>query len=182
TGLSSIVMAQGLHEAGVNFKITTIDIFEPWQSVGKKQIKQAGYESQIECILGDSLDVLPKLIARGDKWGLCFVDGCHLPDHAEKEFRLLDEHVEVFVFHDIGRAHKNGLFSLMKKFHREGRFVMPMWGPPSPCYSYKGFKKYSSGKCGVALVAGRWAVPWGSRGSVWGGAYPPGYFDLLTGE
>lgn len=57
-GYSSICLAQALPQEG---KIVTLEINEEYASVAKQNIENAGYEQQVEVIVGNALDTLPNL-------------------------------------------------------------------------------------------------------------------------
>lgn len=57
-GYSSICLAQALPQEG---KIVTLEINEEYASVAKQNIENAGYEQQVEVIVGNALDILPNL-------------------------------------------------------------------------------------------------------------------------
>jgi caffeoyl-CoA O-methyltransferase len=68
TGYSAICLAEGLPDGG---KLYTIDINEELEDLVKLYFAEAGIENKIEYIIGNALDIIPKLEATFD---LVFID------------------------------------------------------------------------------------------------------------
>lgn len=70
-GYSSIWMAQALPETG---KIYTLEFNPAYAKVAKQNIREAGYENNVEVIVGKALDTLPKLKEKKLVFDLIFID------------------------------------------------------------------------------------------------------------
>lgn len=70
-GYSSICLAQALPQEG---KIVTLEINEEYASVAKQNIENAGYEQQVEVIVGNALDTLPNLKKAELLFDFIFID------------------------------------------------------------------------------------------------------------
>jgi predicted O-methyltransferase YrrM len=70
-GYSSICLAQALSQEG---KIVTLEINEEYASVAKQNIENAGYEQQVEVIVGNALDTLPNLKKAELLFDFIFID------------------------------------------------------------------------------------------------------------
>ncbi|WP_342442150.1 O-methyltransferase [Lysinibacillus sp. FSL K6-0057] len=70
-GYSSICLAQALPQEG---KIVTLEINEEYASVAKQNIENAGYEQQVEVIVGNALDILPNLKKAELLFDFIFID------------------------------------------------------------------------------------------------------------
>jgi predicted O-methyltransferase YrrM len=70
-GYSSICLAQALPPEG---KIVTLEINEEYASVAKQNIENAGYEQQVEVIVGNALDTLPNLKKAELLFDFIFID------------------------------------------------------------------------------------------------------------
>ena len=68
TGYSAICLAEGLRSGG---KIYTIDINEELESMVRRYLKEAGIAEKTEYIIGNALDVIPRLNVMFD---LVFID------------------------------------------------------------------------------------------------------------
>ncbi len=68
TGYSAICMAEGLQKDG---KLITIDKNEELETMAKSYFKKAGYDSQIEMVVGDATQIIPSL---NETFDLIFID------------------------------------------------------------------------------------------------------------
>lgn len=68
TGYATLCLAEGLPNDG---KIITIDINEELQFIQQKYFQKSGYQSQIQQIIGNALDEIPKL---SENFDLVFID------------------------------------------------------------------------------------------------------------
>jgi predicted O-methyltransferase YrrM len=69
-GYSGSIMMAG----GVQF-LCTIDINEKTQAMAKKTFETLGFADNIDVVCEDAKTVLPKLIERGEKYDMIFLDG-----------------------------------------------------------------------------------------------------------
>lgn len=68
TGYSAICMAEGLQEGG---KLYTIDVNEELEEIVRRYLAEAQLEQKIEYLIGNALDILPRLQIEFD---LVFID------------------------------------------------------------------------------------------------------------
>jgi len=68
TGYSAICLSEGLQENG---KLFTIDINDKLEEINKRYFKKAGVTNKIEKLLGNALEIIPKLECNFD---LVFID------------------------------------------------------------------------------------------------------------
>ncbi len=68
TGYSAIAMAGGLTEKG---KLITIEVNEELEDFIADYFKKSGYSDKIELLIGDALEIVPKL---NDRFDLVFID------------------------------------------------------------------------------------------------------------
>ena len=68
-GYSAILMADTLN--GANGKVITIEIDKPIADIARKNIEDAGLADKIDVIVGNALDVIPRL---NSKFDLLFLD------------------------------------------------------------------------------------------------------------
>lgn len=68
TGYSAICMAEGLQKDG---KLITIDKNEELETMATSYFKKAGYDSQIEMVVGDATQIIPSL---NETFDLIFID------------------------------------------------------------------------------------------------------------
>ena len=68
TGYSALCFAEGLAPNG---KITTIDKNEELEDLVNKYIAKAGFSQQIRCIIGDAMEIIPKM---EETFDLVFID------------------------------------------------------------------------------------------------------------
>ena len=68
-GYSAILMADTLN--GANGKVITIEIDKPFADISRKNIADAGLADKIDVIVGNALDVIPRL---NSKFDLLFLD------------------------------------------------------------------------------------------------------------
>ncbi len=68
TGYSAICLARGLKENG---KLYTIDINEELEDFALSFFEKAGLGNQIELLVGDAMEIVPKL---NQNWDLVFID------------------------------------------------------------------------------------------------------------
>lgn len=82
-GMSSIAILSALAETSLNFKLTSIDPYQStqWISNGLKNIIKCNFSSNHELIELSDMIALPKLLEKGEKYDLIFIDGMHTFDH-----------------------------------------------------------------------------------------------------
>lgn len=68
TGYSAIAMAKGLPENG---KIITLEVNPEMETFIRKFIKESGLENKIELLIGDAVEIIPKI---EEQFGLVFID------------------------------------------------------------------------------------------------------------
>ncbi len=68
TGYSALCLAEGLKEGG---KLITIEANEEFEPIIRNNIKLASFDDKIELIIGQAIDIIPKLVPKFD---LVFID------------------------------------------------------------------------------------------------------------
>ncbi|WP_407884076.1 class I SAM-dependent methyltransferase, partial [Scytonema sp. NUACC26] len=104
-GLSTLFFCQAHHERGRGSHIA-IDPMQhsEWKSIGVLNVQRAGYADKFRFFEACADEVLPQLIAQGEKIDFAFIDGSHLFDYVLVDFFLVDKLLEVggyVVFDDI---------------------------------------------------------------------------------
>lgn len=69
TGYSGLCMAEGLEDGG---KLYTFEVEDELEDFTRKWIDGSPYADKIEFIIGDALEIVPKL---GEKFDMVFIDG-----------------------------------------------------------------------------------------------------------
>lgn len=105
-GVSTLYMLDAL-AASNGHKLIGIDPsqFASWQGGGLHNVERAGYTGMYEFHGSTSQNILPKLVERGERVSLAFIDGWHTFDHALVDFFYVDQMLEVggiVVFDDVG--------------------------------------------------------------------------------
>jgi len=68
TGYSALCFAEGLQKGG---RVITIDINEELEDLVNEYISKSDYKDQVECVIGDALEVIPSL---NDEFDIVFID------------------------------------------------------------------------------------------------------------
>ncbi len=94
-GLSTMFICQAHQEKGSGSHIA-IDPFQStyWGSVGLLNIQKAGLSDKLCFYQGLSYEVLPRLLAQGEKIDFAFIDGSHLFDYTLVDFFYIDKLLE----------------------------------------------------------------------------------------
>lgn len=106
-GISTLYMLEALSETGAQ-KLIGMDPAQHdnmWRGGGLHNVDRAGYGSLYEFHEDTSQQVLPRLVARGERIGVGFIDGWHTFDHVLVDFFYIDQMLEVggiVVFDDVG--------------------------------------------------------------------------------
>lgn len=87
-GASAIVLAQALNDSAGRGLLRTVEIDPTLHTQAQENIAKAGLTDLVETYLGDSLEVLPDMIA-SQSVQMAFLDGSHKHDHVVREFELL---------------------------------------------------------------------------------------------
>ncbi len=88
-GLSTIVLAQAMVDAGVPGLVHTVDIDADLVEVAKQNVARAGLTERVRFSTGDSLDFLHRFTESNDRVDFAFLDGSHEDEHVRAEFELL---------------------------------------------------------------------------------------------
>lgn len=106
-GISTLYMLEALALSGARKLIgmdpAQFDNF--WRGGGLHNVIRAGHENLYEFHENSSQQVLPALVARGERIGLGFIDGWHTFDHVLVDFFYIDQMLEIggiVVFDDVG--------------------------------------------------------------------------------
>ena len=106
-GISTLYMLEALSETGAR-KLIGMDPAQHdnmWRGGGLHSVERARYRSLYEFHEDTSQQVLPRLVARGERIGVGFIDGWHTFDHVLVDFFYIDQMLEVggiVVFDDVG--------------------------------------------------------------------------------
>jgi predicted O-methyltransferase YrrM len=88
-GCSTIVLAQALRDSVGGGYVHSIEIDPECNARAQRNIDAAGLSDLVTLHVGDSLHVLPKVLAAIEEVRVAFLDGCHLHDHVVSEFELV---------------------------------------------------------------------------------------------
>lgn len=88
-GSSTIVLAQALKDSQRPGKCVTIELKEENHKRAVERFKEAEVHELIEAHIGNSLEVLPKVLANCDAVRIAFLDGNHTYQHVLDEFELV---------------------------------------------------------------------------------------------
>lgn len=88
-GCSTIVLAQALRDSVGGGRVHSIEIDPATQARAAVNIEAAGLTELATLHVGDSLEVLPRILADMDKVQVAFLDGDHGHDHVVSEFELV---------------------------------------------------------------------------------------------
>ena len=106
-GISTLYMLDALSETGA-LKLIGMDPSQHddmWRGGGMHNVERAGYGGLYEFHEDTSQQVLPRIVARGERIGVGFIDGWHTFDHVLVDFVYIDQMLEVggiVVFDDVG--------------------------------------------------------------------------------
>jgi len=104
-GFSTIFMAQALIDRKRQGIVHTIELEPENYQKAQQNFKAAGVAERINCYQGDSLKLLPEVIAPLESIRFAFLDGCHTREHVVEEFRLIHPKLEpgaIVFFDNIG--------------------------------------------------------------------------------
>jgi hypothetical protein len=89
-GSTALVMAQAVKDSGRSGLVRTVELDQPIRDEAVQRIELAGLSGYIESFEGNSLEILPKMLADGLPLRLAFLDGNHAHDHVVSEFELVE--------------------------------------------------------------------------------------------
>lgn len=89
-GSTSLIIAQAIADSGRRCEFHTIEIDPNFHAAALARFAQAGMGGRIVAHCGDSLEVLPRLVAATDRVDVAFLDGNHLHDNVVAEFALVE--------------------------------------------------------------------------------------------
>jgi predicted O-methyltransferase YrrM len=89
-GSTSLIIAQAIADSGRRCEFHTIEIDPDFHATALARFAEAGMEERIVAHLGDSLEVLPRVVAMGECIDIAFLDGNHLHDHVIAEFAAVE--------------------------------------------------------------------------------------------
>jgi hypothetical protein len=92
-GTTAIILAQAILDSGRSGVVHTIELDGELQAEALQRFELAGVSSVVTAHLGDSLEVLERLVPELGEIGLAFLDGNHEHDHVVHEFELVVDHV-----------------------------------------------------------------------------------------
>jgi precorrin-6B methylase 2 len=88
-GCSTIILAQALKDSVAGGHVHTIEIEPDFVDKADFNLRQAGVRDLVTLHQGDSLAVLPRVLASAAQVDAAFLDGAHMHDHCVAEFELV---------------------------------------------------------------------------------------------
>lgn len=88
-GISAIVLAQALKDAGRRSVVRTVDIDPGVVEIARANVARAGLSEYVEFHVEDSLKYLKRLTGEVPAIHFAFLDGNHTYDHLRKEFGII---------------------------------------------------------------------------------------------
>jgi precorrin-6B methylase 2 len=85
-GISTIVMAQALEDAGVASRVLTVERDEGFQAVARENVEAAGLSHRVSFHLGGSIAFLREL----DRIDFLYLDDNHVYEHVVAELEVVD--------------------------------------------------------------------------------------------
>jgi predicted O-methyltransferase YrrM len=104
-GSTSIIIAQAILDSGRDAVLHTVELDEAVHAEARHRFELAGVARVVVPHCGNSLDVLPKILADVDEVALAFLDGDHFHDHVVAEFELVADRMRpdgVVMFDNTG--------------------------------------------------------------------------------
>jgi hypothetical protein len=102
-GISTMAICQAHQDKGGGHH-TAVDPFQgpSFKSLGLWNVKRAGLEGRLTFFEERSQIVLPRLVSEGRQYGVIFIDGSHMFDHAFVDFYFADRLIPVggYLFFD----------------------------------------------------------------------------------
>jgi hypothetical protein len=135
-GFSTIVLAQGLVDAGVGGLVRTVDLDPEVVEVAKRHAERAGLAERIRFHVGDSREFLTRLAGEVDHVDFAFLDGDHRTAAVVAEFELLYPLVAACdgkVYFD--NTSRGGVATALRRIHAAYggnlvEFPSCSWAPP----------------------------------------------------
>lgn len=97
-GTSAIIIGQAIIDSGRHGILHTVELDPELHAEAGRRFELAGVSSVVEAHCGDSLTVLPDVLADVDELAAAFLDGNHLYEHVLHEFELV-----------VGRLRRDGV-------------------------------------------------------------------------
>lgn len=140
-GLSSLAIADALHEVNGQYRHYIIDPFQStqWKNTGITNLQRAGFRNH-ELIEKGSEYGLPELCQRGVKVDFGFIDGWHTFDHTLIDFFYINRMLKVGGVVVIDDVHMPGINKCM-------RYIFNY-----PCYEYCGHVPVSESTAGRKML------------------------------
>ena len=92
-GTTTILLAQAVLDSGRDAVVHTIEIDEEIHAEASRRFELAGVATVVQPHLGDSIEVLQRLVPEVDEIALAFLDGNHMHDHVVREFELVVDRI-----------------------------------------------------------------------------------------
>jgi predicted O-methyltransferase YrrM len=88
-GSTTIMIAQAIVDSGRGGIVHTVELDEDVHAEARRRFELAGVSRVVVPHCGNSLDVLPRILADVDEVALAFLDGDHFHDHVVAEFEAI---------------------------------------------------------------------------------------------
>lgn len=92
-GTTAIMMAQAIRDSGRPGVVRTVEIDPAIASQASQRIELAGVSEVVQMFRGDSLEMIPQMVAGSVPVRIAFLDGNHFHDHVINEFELVLPHL-----------------------------------------------------------------------------------------
>lgn len=110
-GCTTIILAQALVDAGCAGHVVTFEIDEANSEKARRNIEAAGLTGRVQLHVGDSLELLPKVLDKKISIRAAFLDASHLHNDVTREFDILLPNLEddaLVIFDNTYHIAQNG--------------------------------------------------------------------------
>lgn len=92
-GTTAIMLAQAIRDSGRRGVVRTVELDPALAAQAAQRIELAGMKKLVQCFQGDSLEMIPQMVAGSVPVRVAFLDGSHFHNHVVKEFELVEPHL-----------------------------------------------------------------------------------------
>lgn len=90
---TAILLAQAIRDSGRPGVVRTVELDPAIAAQAAQRVELAGLQDLIQCFQGDSLQMIPQMLAGTVPVRVAFLDGNHFHDHVVREFELVEPHL-----------------------------------------------------------------------------------------